>query len=256
MKLGIYDIGNCGTNLTILERFAIYKSVGFTHVGFYMDNSYLGGENYQEMFAVAKDLGLIVEQVHLDYKNSNMFALNEENEFFEYLENKINEGIKYGVNHLIVHASKGDAPQPISHFSLNKIILFDKILNGSDTKLCFENVRNNSNIADVLNLKLNNVGMCYDSGHAHAYSNEVELLTKYSNVIYCTHLHDNMGSDTHNVIGTGNINWDIIYPLINNTNRKVDYLECFMGRNIVVTKDKFKKFVEDNYNSYKNIIGG
>ena len=256
MDLGIYDIGNCGTNLTILERFSIYKSMGFTHVGFYMDNSYLDGENYKDLFEVASNLGLKVEQVHLDYKNSNMFADNSENEFFNYLENKINEGVKYGVKHLIVHASKGDNPPPISHFSLNKLVYFDKMLNGSDTKLCFENVRNNSNINDVINLKLNNIGMCYDSGHAHAYSNEVELLSKYGSIICCTHLHDNIGQDTHQIIGSGSIDWATIYPLLNKTNRCVDYLECFMERNIVVTKDRFRKFVEQAYNAYKTMVGG
>lgn len=253
MELGIYDIGDCGTGLSILERFAIYKSVGFTHVGFYMDDDYLGGESYLDMIKVAQDLDLKIDQVRLDYKQSNMFSETSDNEFFQYVESKISEGIKYGIPHIVMHASKGDTPSLISHFSLNKIVFYDKKLNDSGTKLCFENVRNNANIDAIMELKLANIGMCYDSGHAHCYSDEMGILERYKDVIYCTHLHDNDGSDTHEMIGKGSIEWDTMYPLICNTSRRVDYLECFMGRDVVADRDMFRAFVLDAYESYMRL---
>lgn len=251
--VGIYDIGPCGSGLSILERFAIYKSVGFTHVGFYLDDNYLDGESYVEMIEVARSLGLEIDQVHLDYKNSNMWAETTENEYLDYVESKIREGIKYGIPHLVLHASKGDTPPLISHFSLNKIVLFDKMLNGSDTKLCFENVRNSNNIDAVMDMKLANIGVCYDSGHAHCYSDEMGMLEKYKSVIYCTHLHDNDGSDTHEIIGKGSIEWDTMYPLICETNRVVDYLECFPSRGESLDHDKFREFVKSAFDSYSRL---
>jgi sugar phosphate isomerase/epimerase len=250
MNIGIYDIGKCGTDLSILERFTIYKSAGFTHVGFYLDDDYLEGESYLDMIQVARDLGLNIDQVHLDYKNSNMWAETTENEFLDYVNSKIDEAIKYNIPHIVLHASKGDNPPLISPFSLNKLVHFDKKLNDSGTKLCFENVRNSNNIDAVMDLKLANIGVCYDSGHAHCYSDEMGILQKYKDVIYCTHLHDNDGSDTHELIGNGSIEWDTMYPAICDTNREVDYLECFMPRGITANKDMFKAFVVDAYNSY------
>ena len=138
MNIGIYDIGKCGTILSILERFAIYKSVGFTHVGFYLDNDYLEGESYEDMINTARDLELKIDQVHLDYNNSNMWAESAENEFILYVDNKIDEAIKYNIPHIVLHASKGDNSPLISPFSLNKLVYFDKKLNDSGTKLCFE----------------------------------------------------------------------------------------------------------------------
>jgi hypothetical protein len=48
MKLGIYDLDFM--DLDIKERFSIYKEVGFTHVGFYLDDDYLKRkETYVEL---------------------------------------------------------------------------------------------------------------------------------------------------------------------------------------------------------------
>lgn len=256
MELGIYDIGECGTGLNIIERFEIYKSAGFTHVGFYLDNDYLDGENYVNMIDTAKSIGLKIDQVHLDYKNANMICEERENEYFRYIESKIAECIKYGIPHVVLHASKGNEPPLISNFGLNKVVFFDKILNGSDTKLCFENVRNNTNLDLILNLKLNNIGVCFDSGHAYCYSNSVLFLTKYQDTIYCTHLHDNSGTDTHEMIGEGKVHFDEIYPLLNKTKRHVDYLECFMPKGVRANKDMFKSFVGDCYTGYVNMTKG
>ena len=114
----------------------------------------------------------------------------------------------------------------------------------------FWNVRNSNNIDAIMDLKLANIGVCYDSGHAHCYSDELGFLNKYKDVIYCTHLHDNDGSDTHEIIGEGSIEWDTMYSAICATNRQLDYLECFIPRGITADKDMFRAFVSDAYDSY------
>jgi len=253
MKLGIYDIDR--VDLSIKERFKIYKDVGFSHVGFYFDNSYLKeNEKYIELIKSAKDVGLSISQLHLDYKNSNMLSINEDNEFLRYIEIKIDEAINYGVKQLVLHASKGNNAPPISSYSIKRLKKLSKKLVKYDVELCFENVRDNTNLEKIMSLRLENINMCYDTGHAHCYSNEKELLNRYKTKITATHIHDNFDSDDHNKLGEGNIEWSTISSLLNTTKRKVDYLECFPLRGIELSKEKFISFVKDLYDSYNTFF--
>lgn len=253
MKVGIYDIDR--VNLTIKERFQIYKDVGFTHVGFYLDDSYLSNnETYFELINTAKEVGLELLQVHLDYKNSNMLSLNEDNDFIRYIEIKIDEAINYGIKQLVVHASKGNEPPPISSYTLNRLKKLSRKLVKYDVTLCFENVRDNTNLEKVMKLDLENINMCYDSGHAHCYSDERELLVKYKDKIVTTHIHDNFNSDDHSIPGRGSIEWSTISDLLNKTKRKVDYLECFPPRGVTLNKKEFIEFVREVYESYDEFI--
>ena len=253
MKLGIYDIGKCGSNLTAKERFKIYKDAGFTHIGFYLDNNYLDdGETYEELVNLSNENGLIIDQIHLDYKNSNMVEFDCDNEYLSYIENKINECKKFGIKHIIVHSSMGNNPPTISNFVLNKLHIYDNMMQDCDTKLCFENVRVNNNLYKIMDQNYNNIAICFDSGHAHCYIDEIEFLNKFKHKIVCTHLHDNFGNkDLHLTISKGNINWKIISKLLKNTNRVVDYLECFPSREETLDYDKFVNFTIDAYNCYQ-----
>ena len=93
--------------------------------------------------------------------------------------------------------------------------------------------------------------MCYDLGHAHAYSDEVELLNKYKNKIVCSHLHNNYGADSHNLLEDGEINYKSIILSFNNG---VDNcLEVFPLKDKVLDKNEFIKFVQKAYEEYKKI---
>ena len=253
MKIGIYDIDV--VNLSIQERFEIYKSVGFTHVGFYFDNSYLKeNENYLQLIEIANKCGLNINQLHLDYKNSNMLSINEDNDFIKYIEIKIDEAINYGVKQLVLHASKGNEAPLISPYSIKRLKKLSKKLVKYNVELCFENVRDNTNLDKIMSLNLENINMCYDSGHAHCYSNEKEIINKYKDKITATHLHDNFTSDDHYKIGEGSIEWDAISSLLNETRRKIDYLESFPPRGSELSRKQFTDFVKDLYDAYNNFF--
>ncbi len=254
MNLGIYDIGKCGSDLNAESRFKIYKEAGFTHIGFYLDNNYLDiNETYDNLVNTANKCGLIIEQVHLDYKNSNMVGLSEDNEYLHYIEQKINECRKYNIKHIVIHSSMGNNPPDITDFVLNRLHNIDKILQDCDIKLCFENVRVNNNLYKIMEQNYRNIYICFDSGHAHCYINEEEFLYTYKDKIVCTHLHDNDGDkDLHLPISKGNINWKNISNLLSKTNRKVDYLECFPSREETLDYDKFVKFVAEAFDCYVN----
>ena len=250
MEIGIYDIDS--TELSIKERFKIYKDVGFTHVGFYFDNSYLKeNETYLEMIKEAKEVGLKLSQVHLDYKNTNMLSMNNDNEFINYLEIKANEAISYGIKDLVLHASKGNEPPLISKYSLRRIKKIANKVKDYDVRLCFENVRDNKNLDLIMKLDASNICVCYDTGHGHCYLNEEEFIKKYEDRIVTTHVHDNFKEDTHDLIGKGNIDWKAIASLLKETKREIDYLECFPPRGSNLNEEDFKWFIKQMYDSYK-----
>lgn len=247
MNIGIYDINNV-SSLNYKERLSIYKEIGFKEVACYLDEKYMeNDENYFEIIKYAKKIGLEVKQVHLDYKISNSICSKDTNEYFDYLEKKIQEGIKEGVEILVVHASKGDNPPLIDEESLLKL---DRLLEKYEDKnifVCFENVRKNDNLDRVISLNRKNLGVCYDLGHAHCYDNEYDLLNKYKNKILCAHLHNNTGSDSHNILRNGDIDYLKIISRLKDTPIKSSCLEVFPPRGSTLNEEEFRQFIIECY---------
>src|SRR5690606_1576064 len=60
------------------------------------------------------------------------------------------------------------------------------------------------------NLNSNKLKFCFDSGHANAYTKNIENFEfeKYSDKLICVHFSDNFGNhDSHLIPLTGNIDW-------------------------------------------------
>lgn len=250
--IGIYDIDKaCPT--CYKERLNIYKDCGFNEIALYIDNSYLNeDETYTQIINYAASIGLTVKQVHMDYNISNSICDENSNEYFDYLEEKIKECEKLNIAYLVAHASKGNEPPEISNIQLEKL----KKLTQKHPKVCvcFENVRVNNNLDKILNLKLDNVKFCFDLGHAHCYGNKKELFEKYKNLIACTHLHNNLGKDTHNLLNDGEIDYKYFLKELKNISQKQNIsncLECFPEYGKTLTKDEFISFVKNCYTSLK-----
>lgn len=249
--IGIYDLDGC-TNLDYKERLKIYKDCGFLEVALYLDERYnKEGENYTDIINEAKKLGLFVKQVHIDYKISNMICDEASNEYFDYVSKKLIEAKKLDIPFVVAHASMTDTPPQITEPQIVKFCEMMKDLNG--VTLCLENVRNNHNLKKLLELKLENVKMCYDLGHAHCYGNEKEIFEEFSDNIICSHLHDNSGKDTHQILGTGEIKYkDIIKNLVKIKDSS-NCLECFPEYGKTLNKEEFINFVKTCFNSVKNL---
>lgn len=249
MNIGIYDLNEC-SSLNYKERLNIYKLCGFTSVGVYLDDNYMSnGEKYEDIISYAKEIGLSVNQVHVDYKISNLISDDSSNTYFEYVERKLNECIKLKIPYMMLHASKGNDAPLLTDFGLERLKKMMEKYKDSNVFLCFENVRDNRNLETILLSNINNVGMCYDLGHAHCYGDEYSLLNKFKNKILCTHLHNNNKEDTHNTLLEGEIDCFKMIPLINE--EKVDNcLEVFPVRGVKLNKEEFIDFVKKNYNDY------
>lgn len=254
MKVGIYDLNDC-TSLEYKERLSVYKENGFSSVGVYLDDNYMAnGENYLDIIDYARKIGLEVNQVHVDYKISNLICDDTSNIYFDYVEEKLNECIQLGISYMVLHASKGNDAPLISEIGIEKLSNLMRKYDGSDVYLCFENVRDNRNLNMILKENINNVGMCYDMGHAHCYGDENEILMKYKNKILCTHLHNNNKKDTHDGLFEGEIDSKKIISFLNKFKKIDNCLEIFPERGKVLDREEFIGFVKGNYNDYMECV--
>lgn len=76
-------------------------------------------------------------------------------------------------------------------------------------------------LVDTLNGSFDNVGICWDFGHANlVYRDQVPCLTLIGDRLKVTHVHDNRGeNDDHLTPYLGNVNWEAIMPAL----RKIGY---------------------------------
>ena len=96
MKVGIYDLNEC-SSLDYKVRLEIYKGCGFSSVGLYLDDNYMhNGESYKEIIEYAREIGLSVNQVHVDYKISNLISEDIET-YLVYVEEKLKECIELNI---------------------------------------------------------------------------------------------------------------------------------------------------------------
>ena len=246
-NIGIYDILYC-SNLNYKQRIDIYKKAGFTQFAMYLDNSYMqDSERYVDVLTYAKSVGLSVEQVHLDYKISDYIFDQNNNLFFDYLDQKAKECKSFGIKYMVIHASRGDFPPKINKTQLNKIKNVAK--NNKNVFFCFENIRSNENLEEILKLNQKNIKMCYDLGHAHAYSNEIDLLKKHKKDIVCSHLHNNFGSDEHLPLFEGGICYKPLVKQLVEILGCSNCLECFPPKGKKITKKEFENFVKKCFDS-------
>ena len=148
-----------------------------------------------------------------------------------------------------MHASKGEDAPLIEEKNLDKLERLMNKYKNEKVYLCFENVRDNRNLDKILTSNINNIGMCYDLGHAYCYSDVWDLFEKYKNKILCTHLHNNYKKDTHNTLFDGKID---TFNFIKELDEKIDNcLEVFPKRGTVLDKVGFEAFVSKCYRDYK-----
>lgn len=77
-----------------------------------------------------------------------------------------------------------------------------------------------------------NIGFCFDSGHANAYTPNELPLEKYGDMLVTTHIHDNVGPvgeapDQHHLMGEGIVNFDNVFAGLKRFNVKRINLESY-----------------------------
>lgn len=250
--IGIYDLNSC-SSLGFKDRLDIYKKCGFKEVSLYLDSSYqTNNENYIDIINYAREIGLQILQVHIDWKISNLICDNDTNEYFEYISKKLTEAKNLGIKFVVAHSSQSNNPPIISSKQLEKFKTTISQFENQNIYLCLETVRNNDNLDKILELNLDTVKVCYDLGHAHCYGDEKDMYEKYKDKIACSHLHNNYGKDEHKPLNEGDIDYKYFLDKLSSLNNASNCLECFPPLGSNLTKKEFNIFVAKCYETVKD----
>lgn len=243
-------VSNHDQNVTVYETMDVISSVGFKNVFMqWYENPNYEDKKAELEYAIKKGLNVIF--VHLDYRHIN--AIWEEDDFGEeitqYYINCIDDLDKYGIKLLVMHLVGGDNPPKPNIIGLNRLIKICDYAKSKNIKIAFENTKSKGYQEYVIeNIKSDNVGICYDSGHVHCHFNDEYDFEKFKDRVFCIHIHDNYGIyDDHLIPFDGNLdfNWALSGLKTTNYNEymtlELCYRNDYLSMNLV---DYYKKAYE------------
>lgn len=242
-ELGIFNW--FGYPMSMNERAALIKSVGFTRTMLWW------GDEYQEYAGdkethpdIFRNAGLIIDSVHLPFRNINDIWLDNESgeALFAYLKACIVSAGLHALPVGVLHITSGYKPPPLSNIGIKRIQNLADTAEKYEVVLALENLRRLNYLDYVFeNVHSSALGFCYDSGHDLIYAAEPYLmLDKYGDKLKALHLHDNKGvMDEHLVPGEGKLNWGMVKSKLDKHWQGAYMLECQnYGRDIKRTSAK------------------
>jgi len=146
---------------------------------------------------ISDSLGLDWEFVHAPFTNINSMWLEGDDylRIFGNMKEAITHASLNGVPIVVLHLSSGWNPPEVNELGIKR---FDELVKHAAQKnvtVAFENLRNVENLEAIMEHYANtpNVKYCYDCGHEHCYTKDVDWIEKFGNKLCCVHIHDNFG---------------------------------------------------------------
>lgn len=200
--------------------------------------------------------GLKIETLHLPYRHmcNDLWIEGKRGEKYK---NTIIKGIKKAskldIKTVIMHISSTDNPPAFNILGINRINEILKYCEKYEIYIAFENLRRLDYLDYVFeNCESKYLKFCFDSGHANAFTKNIESFPwdKYKDKLHCLHLHDNNGDfDEHLIPFSGNIDWKKLMDTFNKIKYKgnltLEVIQMFH-------RDKIKKeteFLKKAYNA-------
>jgi sugar phosphate isomerase/epimerase len=239
-------IHNSNKNVDVIATIKSVKQAGFKNVfvQWYDEDWKISQE---EQVKLCKEFGLNIIFAHLGYQNINDIWGKEKKG--DKLVDRYKEDIKNcsenNINLVIMHlTSKKQAPM-YNEIGLNRIRKIVEYAKEKNVKIAFENTKIKGYLEYVIeNIKDENVGICYDSGHCHCHFEDEFNYEFFKNRIFAVHLHDNdKTDDLHLVPFDGTINWDNVVEKLKdaNYNGPITLELCYRYDYLKMSLDDFYK---------------
>ncbi len=211
IKIGTYRIDHTAAkDYTMEERLRMTKAAGFDFVSF-------GAASLINSTAFTVELcekvGIGYDNVHLTGTGTTkMWAEGADgDEVTERYCREIADIAALGVKIGITHVTWGThTPAPISELGLRR---FERVVEAAE-KHNFILALENSVFPEYLhyvmsNIRSDNLGFCFDSGHRNAFTVNEDFFTPYGSILCATHMDDNDGKrDLHFVPYDGTCDFD------------------------------------------------
>lgn len=214
-------INRYNENLTTKETIEVIKEAGYRDVFVqWYDKDWVYSKQEELEYIKGKDLNIIF--AHLGFKGiNNIWESGIEGDLLvdKYINN-IDECKQNNIPMVIIHLTE-DLKEPfLSEIGLNRIRKIVDHAEMNNIKVAFENIKIKGCLEYVLNnIKNSNVGICYDSGHCHAFFNDEFDFDFFKDRIFAVHLHDNDKSDdAHLLPFDGTIDWEMVITKLKENN--------------------------------------
>lgn len=192
-KLGI-SIAN-RYSLPVSDIIIMLKKIGFEAVS----PEWEPNVDLETISRTAKECNMALQSLHAPFGGSaNMWSKDKsvaEAALAEIMES-LEDCHRYSIPILVVHAWIGfdNIPKPSEEGLENFGKLVDKACEYG-VKIAFENTEGDEHLFALMEHFKDNsaVGFCWDSGHEMCYNHSEDLLKRYGDRLFMTHLNDNLG---------------------------------------------------------------
>lgn len=218
--------GIIGNELPTKEKYRLIKKAGFDGVFMHWDDKF-GDYDFRSNPGYARNEGLCVENMHTPFERINsLWDDNLEGQsIVDNLQQCVMDCATYDIPTMIVHISGGNNPPAINNLGLNRIKTIVEKAERNGINIALENLRRPDYLDAVFDqIKSDRLGFCYDSGHHHCRTPNLDLLGKFGSKLMALHLHDNDGyitgagsEDQHRLPFDGTIDWPTVMKKIAGT---------------------------------------
>lgn len=201
-------VSNYNHNGNVYETIEAIRSSGFKNVFVEWYNE-PWSITQEEQLKYMQDVGLNIIFAHLGYKKINDIWVDGDSLLEDY-KNDIRICKENNISTVIMHLIGGKVMPPYNETGLRRIQELADYAEELDVNIAIENTKRKEYLYYVIdNIKNKNVGVCFDSGHFHVFSDDNLDWTKLKDRIFAIHLHDNdQSGDLHLLPFDGTLNWD------------------------------------------------
>ncbi len=212
MIYSIYNYFNPRFDPTLVPKIA--KEAGFNGIFFWWGKyKYFENINKFNIVDQARKVDLNIDNIHAPFEYANDLWGDDEdaaNNAVNVYLSCITDCKLLGINKLVIHPTRTSKwPINISSKSIDR---WKKIIDFAEKNniiLAFENLKAINYLRMIFEIfETKQIGFCYDCGHEHCFTPEIDLISCFSNKLCTVHLHDNNSySDEHRPIGEGTVDW-------------------------------------------------
>ena len=214
-------VNNANKGVSAIETIDAIKNAGFKNVFIQWYNSNWN-PTQEEQLKYIREKGLNVIFAHLGYKRINdLWIENEDGDILvDTYKNDIRTCKDNDIPMVIMHLTSKNSAQRCNKIGLERLRRIVDYANSLNIKVAFENTKIKGYLDYVIeNISNDNVGICFDSGHYHAFFDDELDFDKFKNRIFAVHLHDNDKSgDLHLIPFDGTLNWKKVIKNLKESN--------------------------------------
>jgi sugar phosphate isomerase/epimerase len=222
MDIGIYTWFGFRNNFETLIK--LIKNTGYNSVMTWWGDEFIDTQGPKEKKPdIIRENGLKLENVHLPFDGINRIWEDSPggDELVQQYISYIDDCKTYEIPTAVMHVTKGDNPPPVNQLGLDRFKRIIERAEKNNVYIALENLRKPEYLDFIFdNIISNNLKFCYDSGHEHCFTPDIDCLAKYGDKLIALHLHDNDGaSDQHLFPFSGTINWKNVMEKL----KKINY---------------------------------